>query len=44
MPEIPATHRDLLQTNRIVILATDGVDGFPQVTAVWFLAAPDGTV
>jgi PPOX class probable F420-dependent enzyme len=44
MPEIPSTHRDLLQTNQIVTLATMGADGFPQLTAVWFLAEPDGTV
>jgi PPOX class probable F420-dependent enzyme len=44
MPEIPATHRDLIENNQIVILATVGSDGFPQVTAVWFLAEPDGTV
>lgn len=44
MPEIPSSHGDLLQTNQIVTLATTGADGFPQVTAVWFLAEPDGTV
>ncbi len=44
MPEIPASHRDLLQTSQVVVLATAGTDGFPQVTAVWFLAEPDGTV
>lgn len=44
MPEIPASHRDLIESNQIVILATTGSDGFPQVTAVWFLAESDGTV
>lgn len=44
MPEIPASHRDLLETNQAVVLATAGVDGFPQVTAVWFLVENDGTV
>jgi PPOX class probable F420-dependent enzyme len=44
MPEIPATHRDLLDTNQAVILATKGADGFPQVSAVWFLVEDDGTV
>ena len=44
MPEIPASHRDVLETSPIVTLATTGADGFPQVTAVWFLADPDGTV
>lgn len=33
---IPETHRDLLQTN-VAILATIGRDGYPQVTAIWFL-------
>lgn len=44
MPEIPASHRDLLESNQAVILATDGADGFPQVSAVWFLGEADGTV
>ena len=44
MTEIPASHRDLLQTNQVVILATNGADGFPQLTATWFLAEADGTV
>jgi PPOX class probable F420-dependent enzyme len=41
---IPDSHRDLLESNQAVTLATHGADGFPQVTAVWFLAEPDGTV
>ena len=41
---IPASHRDLLDTNQVVVLATNGTDGFPQVTATWFLAEEDGTV
>ncbi len=44
MPEIPASHRDVLETSQIVILATTGPDDFPQVSAVWFLAESDGTV
>jgi PPOX class probable F420-dependent enzyme len=44
MPEIPASHRDLVENNQIAILATVGSEGFPQVTAAWFLAEPDGTV
>jgi PPOX class probable F420-dependent enzyme len=44
MPEIPASHRDLIETNQVVALATVGPDGFPQVTAIWFLAEPDGTI
>jgi PPOX class probable F420-dependent enzyme len=41
---IPDSHRDLLEANQVVVLATNGADGFPQVTAVWFLAEDDGTV
>jgi PPOX class probable F420-dependent enzyme len=44
MAEIPASHRDLIETNQVVALATVGGDGFPQVTASWFLAEDDGTV
>lgn len=38
MPAIPASHRDLLGTD-VAILATVGPDGYPQVSATWFLAA-----
>ena len=41
---IPASHRDLLDTNQVTIVATIGPDGVPQVTASWFLAEEDGTV
>jgi PPOX class probable F420-dependent enzyme len=44
MPEIPASHRDLIEKNQVVVLATVGSDGYPQVTASWFLAEDDGTV
>ena len=44
MPEIPASHRDLIANNQVVVLATVGGDGFPQVTASWFLAEDNGTV
>jgi PPOX class probable F420-dependent enzyme len=44
MTEIPASHRDLLEKSQVVILATDGADGFPQVTANWFLADGDGKI
>jgi PPOX class probable F420-dependent enzyme len=40
---VPASHRDLLQTN-VAVLATLGQDGYPQVTALWFLAGDDGVV
>jgi PPOX class probable F420-dependent enzyme len=39
---IPESHRDLLDANQAVTLATIGPDGFPQVTAVWFLVDDDG--
>lgn len=34
---IPASHADLIDKNQILIMATNGPDGFPQVTAMWFL-------
>lgn len=37
---IPASHHDLLET-RVATLATVGADGYPQVSAVWFLAEGD---
>ena len=40
---LPTSHRDLL-SSPIVTLATAGPDGFPEVTAVWFLVDDDGTV
>lgn len=43
-PTIPESHRDLLAANQAVTLATHGADGFPQVSAVWFLVEEDGTV
>ena len=44
MTTIPETHRDLLETAPVGIVATVGPDGIPQVTANWFLAEEDGTV
>ena len=44
MTVIPASHRDLLDTAPVGIVATVGPDGAPQVTASWFLAEEDGTV
>jgi PPOX class probable F420-dependent enzyme len=41
MPEIPASHRDLLEVTPIVTLATNGPDDYPQVTATWFLVEGD---
>jgi PPOX class probable F420-dependent enzyme len=42
MPEIPASHRDLLDA-QFATLATINPDGRPQLSEVWFLAE-DGTV
>ncbi len=44
MVSIPESHLDLVTTGQTVILATNGADGFPQVTAVWFLADERGNV
>jgi PPOX class probable F420-dependent enzyme len=43
MTTIPASHQDLLQAD-VAILATIGPDGYPQVTALWFLFDDDGTI
>jgi PPOX class probable F420-dependent enzyme len=43
MTKIPDTHRDLLNAE-VGILATHGKDGYPQVTALWFLFDEDGLV
>jgi PPOX class probable F420-dependent enzyme len=40
MPEIPASHRDLLG-GQFATLATVGPDGRPQLSEVWFLADGD---
>lgn len=42
--QIPASHRDIVEKSPIVVLATSGKDGFPQASAVWFVADEDGTV
>ena len=44
MTAIPESHRDILDTAPVGIVATVGPDGRPQVTASWFLAEDDGTV
>ncbi len=40
MTTFPASHQDLLQAE-VATLATIGSDGFPQVTALWFLFDDD---
>ena len=40
---IPESHRDLLAAP-VGVLSTIGPDGFPQATAIWFLAEEDGSV
>jgi PPOX class probable F420-dependent enzyme len=42
MAAFPESHRDLLSTD-VAMLATIGSDGFPQVTALWFLY-DEGTI
>jgi PPOX class probable F420-dependent enzyme len=40
MPTIPESHRDLLAAS-VAVLATLGPDGYPQVSAIWFLHDDD---
>jgi PPOX class probable F420-dependent enzyme len=37
---IPSSHRDLLEAS-VATFATVGVDGYPQLSEVWFLAEDD---
>ena len=41
MTTFPESHQDLL-TAPVAVLATSGPDGFPQVSALWFLYDDDG--
>ena len=43
MTFVPQTHEDLLNS-QVAMLATIGQDGYPQVTALWFLFDDDGTM
>ena len=40
---VPETHQDLLEAD-VAMLATIGQDGFPQITALWFLFDEGGTI
>jgi PPOX class probable F420-dependent enzyme len=37
MSTIPESHQDLLES-RVATLATNGADGYPQLSEIWFLA------
>ena len=43
MTAFPESHQDLLNAE-VATLATIGHDGYPQVTALWFLFDDDGTL
>ena len=43
MVTIPESHKNLLFAD-VAVLATTGQDGYPQVTALWFLLDDDGFV
>ena len=43
MATVPESHADLIEQSQIVVLGTNGRDGFPQITALWFLVE-DGTI
>ena len=40
---IPASHQDLLRSD-VGVLSTVGPDGYPQTTALWFVAEDDGAI
>lgn len=40
MPTIPDSHRDLLDAD-VATLATQGADGYPHLSVVWFLTEGD---
>ena len=43
MTTFPQSHQDLLQAD-VAVLTTQGHDGYPQVTALWFLLDDDGVL
>jgi PPOX class probable F420-dependent enzyme len=42
--QLPHSHADLLDTPGIASLSTLGADGYPQVTAIWFMRDGDTIV
>lgn len=40
---VPTSHLDLLENSQVVILGTNGPEGQPEITALWFVYA-DGQV
>lgn len=44
MAIVPESHLDIIGSSQIVTIATNGADGRPQVTAMWFLADDVGNV
>lgn len=40
--DLPESHRDLLEAAGVAVLATVGLRGAPQLTAVWYLLDTDG--
>lgn len=43
MVTVPESHQHILQAD-VGILATNGPDGYPQATALWFIVDDDGQV
>lgn len=43
MEMVPESHRSLLRAD-VAVLATQGHDGYPQVSALWFLLDDDGAL
>jgi PPOX class probable F420-dependent enzyme len=44
LTEIPEPFRQLVKAPGVAILATNGADGYPHVSAVWYLLDDDGAV
>ncbi len=41
---IPESHAGIIEQSQVVTLGTQGPDGFPQITALWFLLDGDGKI